>query len=129
MATFQELFAKLPATQQAAVLKKVAKEQAIIDAKKARSATAPAFGEGIRRIRAAARMNQQEMADRLGVRQPVIARMEQQNDIKLSTLYAIAGATGGELEVALTMPAGPSGKSTRIVLSKPNARHRKAIHE
>jgi hypothetical protein len=42
-----------------------------------------------------------EIAERMGLKQPAIARLERQSDFKLSTLQEWAVATGGELILAV----------------------------
>jgi len=59
---------------------------------------------GLKAIRAAAGMGQKELAMALGIKQPTVARMETQGDIKLSTLLAFAKAAGGEVELTVKMP-------------------------
>ena len=44
---------------------------------------------------------QAQLAELVGVKQPVIARMEMQDDLRLSTLHAIVNALGGSLRITL----------------------------
>jgi transcriptional regulator with XRE-family HTH domain len=49
---------------------------------------------------------QSELADLIGVKQPVISRMEMQDDLRLSTLQTIVNALGGSLHVTAKLPGG-----------------------
>ena len=49
----------------------------------------------LKAIRKASGMGQKDLAISLGIKQPTVARMEAQGDIKLSTLIAFARAAGG----------------------------------
>lgn len=65
-------------------------------------------------------VTQTALAKRLGVRQPTVAKMEQQDDLQLSTLQRIADALG----VELTLAANIRGDSLRLPLK--HSRPRKA---
>jgi len=58
----------------------------------------------LKAIRKASGMGQKDLANALGIKQPTVARMETQGDIKLSTLIAFAKAAGGEVELTVRMP-------------------------
>jgi len=58
----------------------------------------------LKAIRKAAGMGQKELAAALGIKQPTVARMETQGDIKLSTLLAFAKAAGGKVDLTVKMP-------------------------
>ncbi len=60
--------------------------------------------DAVRLIRNAARISQAELAGALGVKQPAIAKMERQADMKLSTLMAIVDAAGGSMEIRVKLP-------------------------
>ncbi len=49
-------------------------------------------------------MTQQEIADKLGITQPSVSKMEAGEEMQLSTLRKLVGAMGGE--VVLHMPDG-----------------------
>lgn len=49
---------------------------------------------------------QKDVADALGIKQPTLARMERQRDIRLKTLGNVVQALGGELEVLVRLPNG-----------------------
>lgn len=55
------------------------------------------IGQVLRMMREKRKMSQAELAERMGLKQPAIARLEGQRDVKLSTLQEWATATGGEL--------------------------------
>jgi predicted transcriptional regulator len=55
-------------------------------------------------VRKFAGKSQRELAETLGVKQPSIARMEQQDDMQLSTLQKIVEALGGKLEIVAHFP-------------------------
>ena len=48
--------------------------------------------------------NQIELARALGVKQPVISRLESQNDMQVSTLKKIIEALGGEIHIIARFP-------------------------
>src|SRR5207245_11427241 len=50
--------------------------------------------------------SQQEVAERLGMKQPSLSKLEKQADMQISTLRKIVKALGGELEVLARFPKG-----------------------
>ena len=68
-------------------------------------------------IRQAAGLTQEEVASRLGIKQPTLSRIESQDDMQLSTLQRLVGALGGELEIIAHLP----GRDVRIRQSKESA--------
>jgi len=52
--------------------------------------------------------SQKALAERLGLRQPTIAKMESQADMQVGTLAKLVAAMGGRLEIVAHMPAGPA---------------------
>jgi predicted transcriptional regulator len=69
-------------------------------------------------LREERRVTQQEIADKLGISQPNISRVEHQEDVYLSTLRGYVDALGGHLEVravfsdqmvTLDVPASQAG--------------------
>lgn len=57
-------------------------------------------------LRKAEALSQTELARRMGVSQPAIARLESQDDIQLSTLQRLVHALGGVLEITAKLPSG-----------------------
>ena len=51
-------------------------------------------------------LSQAELARRMGVSQPVIARLEAQDDVQISTLQRLVHALGGVLEITAKLPSG-----------------------
>jgi predicted XRE-type DNA-binding protein len=62
-----------------------------------RRADAIIIGQVLRMMREKQKLSQAQIAERMGVMQPAIARLERQGDVKLSTLQQWVAATGGEL--------------------------------
>jgi DNA-binding XRE family transcriptional regulator len=59
------------------------------------------IGQLLRMMREGQKLSQADVAKRMGLEQPAIARLERQHDVKLSTLREWAMATGGELVLAV----------------------------
>lgn len=57
-------------------------------------------------IRQLAGKSQQQVAAALGIRQPSLSKLENQDDMQVSTLRRIIEALGGELEVIARFPKG-----------------------
>ena len=55
-------------------------------------------------IRQAAGLSQEEVASRLGIKQPTLSRMESQGDMQIGTLQRLVSALGGELEIVAHLP-------------------------
>jgi transcriptional regulator with XRE-family HTH domain len=55
-------------------------------------------------IREARRQSQIELADKLGIQQPAVSKIERQTDLYLSTLRNYIAAVGGELEILARFP-------------------------
>lgn len=51
-------------------------------------------------------LSQAELARRMGVSQPAIARLETQDDVQVSTLQRLVQALGGVLEITAKLPSG-----------------------
>lgn len=51
-------------------------------------------------------LSQAELARRMGVSQPAIARLESQDDVQVSTLQRLVQALGGVLEITAKLPSG-----------------------
>lgn len=56
-------------------------------------------------LRRAAGVSQEQLAERLGLRQGQISRTERQADLLLSTLIAYLRALGADAELMITCPA------------------------
>jgi len=57
-------------------------------------------------LREARRLTQEQLAERLHVKQPAIAKIERRADMYLSTLRGVIKAMGGELEILAVFPDG-----------------------
>lgn len=68
--------------------------------------TSPPIGVLLARLRERKGLTQEELADRLSVRQATISGMERRRDIQLSTLRRVVDALGGMLEVFGSFPEG-----------------------
>lgn len=66
-----------------------------------RRSDATVIGQVLRMMREKRKMSQADVARRMGLKQPAIARLERQRDVKLSTFQEWAAATGGELVLAV----------------------------
>jgi transcriptional regulator with XRE-family HTH domain len=51
-------------------------------------------------------VTQVELAEKLGIKQPAISQLEQQDDMQISTLQRIVKALGGVLEITVRLPGG-----------------------
>ena len=51
-------------------------------------------------------ITQVELAEKLGIKQPAISQLEQQDDMQVSTLQRIVKALGGVLEITVRLPGG-----------------------
>ena len=57
-------------------------------------------------LRQLAGKSQQQLAAALGIKQPSLSKLENQDDMQISTLRRIVQALGGELEVIARFPNG-----------------------
>ncbi|MBI2933119.1 MAG: helix-turn-helix transcriptional regulator [Planctomycetes bacterium] len=57
-------------------------------------------------IRRLVGLTQEELAMKLGVKQPTLSRLESQNDMQISTLRRLIEALGGTLEIVVHLPSG-----------------------
>jgi transcriptional regulator with XRE-family HTH domain len=55
-------------------------------------------------IRDARRFSQDELADKLGIRQPAVSKIERKADLYVSTLRKYIEGVGGELEILVRFP-------------------------
>jgi len=51
-------------------------------------------------------VTQVELARKLGIKQPAISQLEQQDDMQVSTLQRIVKALGGDLEITVRLKGG-----------------------
>jgi DNA-binding XRE family transcriptional regulator len=51
-------------------------------------------------------ITQVELAKKLGIKQPAVSQLEQQDDMQVSTLQRIVKALGGALEITVRLPGG-----------------------
>jgi DNA-binding XRE family transcriptional regulator len=107
----RDYIAKLPVHEQAAIkaeARKVMLEELSLSA-----------------IREARRHSQIELANKLGVQQPAVSKIERQTDLYLSTLSNYITAVGGRLEIVAQFP---DRDPIRITQFKPLKRGRSAGH-
>lgn len=57
-------------------------------------------------IRKEVGFTQEDLAEKLGVKQPTLSRLESQDDMQISTLRRLVAALGGQLELIVHMPGG-----------------------
>ena len=57
------------------------------------------IGSFLRQVRDRAKLTQRELAAKLGVTQSAVAKIEQRDDVLLSTLIAYVKAAGGRYEI------------------------------
>jgi transcriptional regulator with XRE-family HTH domain len=60
----------------------------------------------LKEVRELAGKSQRQLATALGIKQPSLSKLENQEDMQVSTLRRIIEALGGELEVIATFPKG-----------------------
>ena len=51
-------------------------------------------------------LTQEEVAKKLGIKQPTLSKLESQDDMYVSTLRHLVEALGGKLELVVHLPAG-----------------------
>jgi DNA-binding XRE family transcriptional regulator len=57
-------------------------------------------------LRGQAGLTQDEVARKLGIKQPSLSKLESQKDMQISTLMRLVEALGGSLEIIAHMPKG-----------------------
>lgn len=62
--------------------------------------------EALNQVREALGLTQEELANRLRIRQSNVSRLERRSDVQLSTLYDYVRALGAELELYVRLPDG-----------------------
>ena len=60
----------------------------------------------LRELRQAMALTQQDLADRLRVNQPAVAKLEQRTDMYISSLRSYIESIGGELRITASFPTG-----------------------
>lgn len=98
--TLDELMASLPADERAAIEARTEELMAEID--------------GLRALRQLAERSQQQIARKLGIKQPSVHKIEQQTDLYLSTLRRFVEAAGGTLELRVNLPGQPTIRLTGL---------------
>ena len=73
-----------------------------VDAKNAELAAEMA----LRELRRAMDLTQQDLADRLQVNQPAVAKLEQRTDMYISSLRSYIESIGGQLRIVASFPTG-----------------------
>lgn len=66
----------------------------------------------LRQVREAAGLTQEEVAQRMGVTQASLSRLEHRPDVKLSNIRKYIEAIGGRLEVSVVMPKRATRRMT-----------------
>jgi DNA-binding XRE family transcriptional regulator len=57
-------------------------------------------------LREARRLTQEQLAERLHVKQPAVAKIERRADMYLSTMRGVIKAMGGQMEILAVFPEG-----------------------
>jgi transcriptional regulator with XRE-family HTH domain len=57
-------------------------------------------------IRTSVGLTQEELAQKLGIKQPTLSKLESQHDMQVSTLERLVAALGGKLEIIAHLPGG-----------------------
>ena len=104
-----EVFGKLPAERRAKIKK--------------RAAELIAEELGLQELRKSKDVTQEQVAERLGGRQVYVSRLENREDMKLSTLREYVKAIGGDLQLLVTFP---EGQSVRLKQSSVIGRRRRS---
>jgi len=76
----------------------------VIELLRERRNTRPPRPVLLRELRALTHLTQEQLAERLGVRQGAVSRMEQRKDMTVSTLSRVIEAMGGKLEIVARFP-------------------------
>lgn len=100
MRTLQEKLRTLPITRR----KKIAKRAALLIAEEMT----------LRELRKARAVTQERLAEKLGVKQEQVSRIEKRTDLHLSTLRRSVEAMGGKLDLIARFPDGAPVKITGI---------------
>ena len=57
-------------------------------------------------IRKSVGLTQEELAEKLGITQPSLSKLENQDDMQIGTLRRLVEALGGQLEIIARLPRG-----------------------
>jgi DNA-binding XRE family transcriptional regulator len=60
--------------------------------------------DGLQQLRKIAEKSQKQVADKLGIKQPSVVKMEKQADLYISTLRKYVAAAGGKLTLMVEFP-------------------------
>ncbi len=85
------------------------------------SHTEPPAAVWIGELRRARGLSQTQVAERVGIKQAAVARIESRDDILLSTLHRIVAALGGTLSIQVQFPEGEKQELGRRVSTLPGA--------
>lgn len=98
MKTLDQYIRKLPAAQRTAIEEGARQKIAALRLQQAREA---------------AGMTQEEVAERMGITQATLSRLEHRGDVKLSNIRRFIEAIGGTLEMDVVLPARGGTHSRR----------------
>jgi Helix-turn-helix domain len=88
--THEEMMARLPVDRQQRIKARAAEKQREID--------------GLKALRKLTDHSREQIAQSLGIKQPLVVKMERQTDLYLSTLRRFVDAAGGKLELRVELP-------------------------
>jgi transcriptional regulator with XRE-family HTH domain len=108
MKTLDNYIKKLPAAERSAIAEGASQKIAAIR---------------LQQVREAAGLTQEEVAQRMGVTQASLSRLEHRPDVKLSNIRKYIEAVGGRLEVSVVMP----GRAARGTVSPGKSRNVKKV--
>jgi transcriptional regulator with XRE-family HTH domain len=113
MKTLDSYIKKLPAAERTAIAEGARQKIAAIR---------------LQQVREAAGLTQEQVAQRMGVTQANLSRLEHRPDVKLSNIRKYVEAVGGRLEVSVVMPrrvarrVASAGKSRNGASGRPTGR-------
>jgi DNA-binding Xre family transcriptional regulator len=68
----------------------------------------------LRELRAARERSQEQIAERLGIKQSAVSKLERRTDMYVSTLRDLIRALGGELDIIARFPDHPPVRITQF---------------
>ena len=68
----------------------------------------------LRKLRDARQRSQEQIAQRLGVQQSAVSKLERRTDMYISTLRSLVEAMGGELDIIVRFPDQPPVRITQF---------------